>query len=173
MPNPPSSSISRQARLLSAIVKAVRGERRMKAAEVAERMGIGLRTYEEFEAGRGSLDLEKVRLFGLATDSDAVAITLGLLFGSKEAALRALENKSSTILWIAMQEFEQDVGDQVAIIPGSYFLESLRQAFGRLREYLQKRDTSAERWLEDEIRRLYTPPRDDEDEPPDDDGGAR
>ena len=37
------------------------------------------------------------------------------------------------------------------------------QAFGRLREYLQKRDTSAERWLEDEIRRLYTPDKDGDD----------
>lgn len=129
----------------------------MKAADVARGMGIGLRTYEDFEAGRGRLDLEKVRLFGLATDVDAVAITLGLLFGSREIALRALENKAATILWVAMQEFEGDVGDQMAIIPGSYFLESLRLAFSRLREYLQKRDSGAERWLEDEIRRLYTP----------------
>ena len=101
------------------IVKAVRFERRLKAADVAERMGIGLRTYEEFEAGRGALDLEKVRLFGLATNSDAVAITLGLLFGTKETALRGLDNKASTILWIALQEFEGEVGDQVAVIPGS------------------------------------------------------
>jgi hypothetical protein len=86
-----------------------------------------------------------------------VAITLGLLFGSRETAMRAVDNKASTILWIALQEFEGDVGDQMAVIPGAHFLESLRQAFGRLREYLQKRDTSAERWLEDEIRRLYTP----------------
>lgn len=130
----------------------------MKTAETARAMGISLRTYEDFEAGRGRLDLEKVRLFGLATDTDAVAITLGLLFGSRETALRALDNKAPTILWIAMQEFEADVGDQMALIPGSYFLESLRQAFGRLRDYLQKRDSSAERWLEVEIRRLYTPP---------------
>ena len=129
----------------------------MKPIQVAAGMGIGLRTYEEFEAGRGRLDLEKVRLFGLATDSDAVAITLGLLFGSRDGAMRALENKASTILWIALQEFEEDVGDQMAVIPGSFVLESLRQAFVRLRDYLLKRDTSAERYLEDEIRRLYTP----------------
>lgn len=163
MPGSPSRSLSRQARLLSTIVKAIRLQRRMRAADVARAMGIGLRTYEDFEAGRGSLDLEKVRLFGLATDSDAVGITLGLLFQSRETALRAVDNKASTILWIAMQEFEGDVGDQMAVIPGSHFLESLRQAFGRLREYLQKRDTSAERWLEDEIRRLYTPDKDGDD----------
>jgi len=71
--------------------------------------------------------------------------------------MRALENKGSTILWIAMQEFEEDVGDQMAVIPGSFVLETLRQAFNRLRDYLLKRDTSAERYLEEEIRRLYTP----------------
>lgn len=168
MPISPSRSLARQARLLSQIIKAIRFDRRMKAADVAAGMGIGLRTYEDFEAGRGSLDLEKVRLFGLATDCDAVAITLGLLFGSREIALRALENKAPTILWVALREFESDVGDQLAVIPGSYFLESLRQAFGRLREYLQKRDTSAERWLEEEIRRLYTPPDHGDKAEPDD-----
>lgn len=170
MPISPSRSVARQARLLSQILKAIRLDRRLKAADVARAMAIGLRTYEDFEAGRGRLDLEKVRLFGLATDSDAVAITLGLLFGSREIALRALENKAPTILWVALREFEADVGDQMAIIPGSYFLESLRLAFGRLREYLQKRDSSAERWLEDEIRRLYTPfdhgVEPDDDDPP-------
>jgi hypothetical protein len=135
----------------------------MKAAEVAEAMGIGLRTYEDFEAGRGRLDLEKVRLFGRATDTDAVAITLGLLFGSKDTAMRALNNKAPTILWIGLQEFESDVGDQMSIIPGSYFLEALRHGFIRLREYLQKRNDSAERWLETEIQRLYTPTSEDED----------
>lgn len=160
----PSNSLARQGRLLHTIIKSIRLERRMKPGAVAAGMGIGLRTYEEFEAGRGRLDLEKVRLFGLATDSDAVAITLGLLFGSRESAMRALENKASTILWIALQEFEGDVGDQMAVIPGSFILETLRQAFVRLRDYLLKRDTSAERYLEDEIRRLYTPQRHPDDE---------
>lgn len=161
MPSTPSISPARQARLLSKIVKSIRLERRMKAAEVARGMGIGLRTYEDFEAGRGRLDLEKVRLFARATDTDAVAITLGLLFGSYETAMRAVNNKASTILWIGLQELESEVGDKMSVIPGGYFLESLRQGFGRLREYLQKRDASAERWLEIEIQRLYTPAADD------------
>jgi transcriptional regulator with XRE-family HTH domain len=164
MASSPPGSLARQARLLSLIVKSIRLERRMKVAEVAQAMGIGLRTYEDFEAGRGRLDLEKVRLFGRATDTDAVAITLGLLLGSRETAMRAVDNKASTILWIALQEFEKDVGDQLSLIPGSYFLESLRQGFDRLREYLQRRDASAERWLELEIRRLYAPTAEDDHE---------
>ncbi len=129
----------------------------MKPDEVAAAMGIGLRTYEEFEAGRGRLDLEKVRLFGLATDSDAVAITLGLLFGSRETAMRSLNHKAPTILWMTWHEFEDGTGDQVAVIPGVHFLETFRQAFARLREFLLKRENQAERFLEDQIRRLYAP----------------
>lgn len=159
MPISPSLSLARQARLLSAIIKTIRLDRRMKSAEVAQAMGIGLRTYEDFEAGRGSLDLEKVRLFGRATDTDAVAITLGLLFGSKETALRALDNKFSSILWVALQEFEEEVGDQISVVPGQFFLESLRQAFTRMKDYLLKRDASTERWLEKEIERLHSPDR--------------
>ncbi|MGA0599301.1 helix-turn-helix domain-containing protein [Caulobacter sp. KR2-114] len=157
MPRSPSLSLARQARLLSTIIKTIRLERRMKSVEVAQRMGIALRTYEDFEAGRGSLDLEKVRMFGLATDTDAAAITFGLLFGSKETALRAMDNKFSSILWVALQEFEKEAGEQISIIPGRFFLESLRHAFVKMKEYLEKRDTSAERWLELEIQRLHTP----------------
>lgn len=166
MSSPPSWSVTRQARLLASIIKSIRLERRMKTAEVAAAMGVSLRTYEDFEAGRGRLDLEKVRLFGKATESDAVAITLGLLFGSRDIAMRAMGNKASTILWIALREFEDDVGDQMATIPGAFFLEALRHGFNRLREYLQKRETGAERWLEDEIQRLYSPSQ-----APDGDGG--
>lgn len=136
----------------------------MKTAEVAQAMGVSQRCYEDFEAGRGRLDLEKVRLFGRATDSDAVAITLGLLFGSPEAALRATGNKAPSILWLSLREFEAEVGEQMSIIPGTHLLEAFRQAFGRLREFLQKRDASAERWLEVEIRRLYTPSSGEPDE---------
>lgn len=161
MPSSPARSVTRQSRLLTAILKSIRLERRMKAAEVAAAMGVALRTYEEFEAGRGRLDLEKVRLFGRATDSDAVAIALALLLGTRETALRAMGNKASTILWIALREFEEEIGDQMAVIPATHFLEAFRQAFDRLRDYLVKRDASTEHWLETEIRRLYSPGHDD------------
>lgn len=155
MPDPPSRSLARQARLLSAIIKSIRLERRMKAAEVAAAMGLGLRTYEDFEAGRGRLDLEKIRRFASATDTDAAAITLGLLFNSRETALGAIDNKAATILWIGLREFEDEVGDELATIPCGYFLESLRHGFERLKDYLSRRDNSTERWLEGEIDRLY------------------
>lgn len=164
MPRSPSLSLAKQARLLSVIIKTIRLERRMKAIEVARGMGIALRTYEDFEGGRGSLDLEKVRLFGRATDTDALAITFGLLLGSKETALRAMDNKFASVLWVALREFEKEAGDQISVIPGGYFLESLRAAFIRLKEYLLKRDASAERWLELEIQKLHTPKGEDEPE---------
>lgn len=149
---------SQQSELLSLILKTIRRERRMKGSEVAAAMGVALKTYENFEAGRGRLDLEKIRLFAEATRSDAVAIVLALLFGSLEIALRAMDNKISTILWIALREFGEDVGDAMSGIPGTAAFEAFRHAFKELADLLRRRDDAAERWLEQEISRLYRPP---------------
>ena len=118
-------------------------------------MGLSPKTYENFEAGRGRLDLARIRQFADATESDAVAIMLGAMFESVDIALRAMDNKISTILWIALSEFSEDTGEAVASIPGAVAFEAFRQAFRDLSGYLRRRDESAERWLEREIRRLY------------------
>lgn len=149
------SSYARQSKLLSIILKTIRKERRLTAAEVAKAMGLALKTYENFEAGRGRLDLEKIRLFAEATRSDALAIVHGVMFEAPEGAIRAMDNKISTILWIALREFGDEVGDALAALPGTAVFEAFRGAFSTLADLLKRRDKSAERWLEREISRLY------------------
>jgi transcriptional regulator with XRE-family HTH domain len=151
-------SYAQQQELLALVLRTIRRERRMKAAEVAEAMGIAPKTYENFEAARGRLDFEKLRRFADATRSDAVAILLSVLFKSPDIALRASDNKISTILWIALHEFGDNVGDTMAGIPGAIAFEAFRQAFASLAEYLRQREDGVDRWLEDEIRRLYRGP---------------
>lgn len=158
------SSYIRQAEQLSIILKTIRKERRMSAKEVAEAMRVAPKTYENFEAGRGRLHFEKIKRFAEATRCDALSIVHGVMFDAPEVAYRSMDNKISTILWLALREFGDDVGDAIASLPGTAVFEAFRQAFHGLGELLKRRTNGTERWLEREISRLYgadeTPPED-------------
>ncbi len=156
------ASYARQSELLSEILKTIRRERRLKALEVASAMGISEKAYENFEAGRGRLNFDKIKLFAEATRSDALAIVHGVMFNEPQVAYRSMDNKVSTILWIALRGFGDDVGDAIASLPGTAAFEAFRQAFSGLGDLLKRRTNGAERWLEREISRLY---RGDKDEP--------
>ena len=49
-----------QSETLSSALRLIRTHRRMKSAEVAEAMGMALRSYEHFEAGGGRINLERI-----------------------------------------------------------------------------------------------------------------
>ncbi len=49
-----------QSETLSSALRLIRAHRRMKSAEVAEAMGMALRSYEHFEAGGGRINLERI-----------------------------------------------------------------------------------------------------------------
>lgn len=149
------ASYSRQSELLSTILKKIRGIRRLTQLEVAEAMGIAEKTYENFEAGRGRLNFDRIKRFAEATRSDALAIVHGVMFEDPEVAYRAMDNKSSMILWLADREFNAEVGDAGALLPGTAVFEAFRQAFANLKALLARRRDGAEHWLEREIDRLY------------------
>ena len=68
----PGNGLSQDA-LLAAALRAVRRARGMRATDVALAMGLPLRTYQHFEEGAGPFDLERIRQFADATDSDPFA----------------------------------------------------------------------------------------------------
>lgn len=149
------ASYSRQSELLSTILKTIRGARRLTQLELATAMGIAEKTYENFEAGRGRLNFDRIKRFAEATRSDALAIVHGVMFEDPEVAFRAMDNKSSMILWLAHREFSADVGDALTLLPGTTVFEAFRQAFSSLKALLARRRDGAEHWLEREISRLY------------------
>ncbi len=134
----------------------------MTAAEVAAGMGIAVRTYQDFEAGKGDLDLNKILLFATATGTDAVSIILALLFRDPDLARQSMDNKLPTTFWISFREFRDDVGEQLNVVPPALLLEGFRRVYEEIRLYLRKRADSAEDWLERAIAEAYRPPDDNE-----------
>ena len=60
----------RDGALLAAALKAIRRHRGLRALDVATRMNLSLRTYENFESGRIRINADYIHRFCAATDSD-------------------------------------------------------------------------------------------------------
>lgn len=130
----------------------------MTVAEVAALMEIAPRTYQDFEAGKGELDLNKIRLFAAAARNDAVGNILALTFEDPDLAIQTMEGKPLSTFWIAFKEFRQRVGARLALAPPAIWLAAFRRAFDEIETYLAKRTESTEEWLERAIAEAYRPP---------------
>ena len=157
MDGSPSRPLARQARQLAHIVKTLRKERRMTVAEVAEKMGVAPRTYQDFEAGKGELDLHKIRLFASAARNDAIGNILAVTFDDPELAVQTMDNKLLSAFWITFKEFRERVGARLMLVPPALFLAAFRRAFEEIEAYLAKRTESTEEWLERAIAEACLP----------------
>jgi transcriptional regulator with XRE-family HTH domain len=142
-----SGDLERQRQLLSTIVKTIRSQRRLSAHDVAAGMGMKARSYYGFEAGEGPLSIARIWRFAATTDSDPVGIMDGLMLGSPEYALRAMDNKVSSILLGSYRRFNARVGDRLTTIGQPILIEAFQRQFDALEDHLERRDNSAERWL--------------------------
>ncbi len=115
--------------LLSQALRGVRRARRLRAQDVAAAMGLPLRSYEYFEGGFGQVNLERVYAFARATGSDGDAILAAILIGEPELAVWAADNKMVLALKIALGEFAEDLGADVARIDTRALLTAFTQMF--------------------------------------------
>ncbi|WP_235528740.1 MULTISPECIES: helix-turn-helix transcriptional regulator [unclassified Phenylobacterium] len=134
---------------LSETLKLVRLRRGLKASEVARRMGLPLRTYHHFEGGRAHIDIERIRSFADATDSDAHAILTAVLIGAPDFAAHTMDNKLVSVLISGAQRFDERLGDRLTRIEVARFIAATRRMFDDLEADLSQRDDEARRWLAD------------------------
>lgn len=146
-----------QSETLSTALRLIRMHRRMRTTDVAQEMGMALRSYEHFEAGGGRVNLERIHRFARATDSDAYAILAALALGSPKFALRAADNKLMTILMVALQEFDEEVGDLAAELDGRTLINTFTKALNDLAVQSVRRDSAAEAWLRHRLDKLVAP----------------
>ncbi len=157
MVNRAPEDLERQRQLLSTTLKQIRGLRRMTAREVASAMGMKLRSYYSFEAGQGPLDIAKIWRFGEATDADPAGIMDSLMLGDPAYALRCMDNKAASIQLASFRRFNDRVGDRMTHIGPSIWIEAFKRPFDSAEEYLDKRDQSTERWLEENLPKILPP----------------
>ncbi|MBO9707476.1 MAG: helix-turn-helix transcriptional regulator [Caulobacter sp.] len=160
----PKTPLARQRRLLSKILKLVRQERHMTAAQVAAGMGVSLRTYQDFEAGRRDYDFDKVRRFAKATRSDATSIHLGVQYHWPELPVLMMDNKMATAFFILTRDLHTEIGPRLSRVPPGLLVSGYRQIGDEIRKLFERQDASAEDYIERAIAKTYEDPDDDADE---------
>ena len=149
----PGNGLSQDA-LLAAALRAVRRARGMRATDVALAMGLPLRTYQHFEEGTGPFDLERIRLFSEATDSDPFTIVASIWLRSPEFAVRSIDSKPMVVMMLALSPFQEEMGDDLVLIEPRVWWGGFRRLFQDLTEHVRKRDLTAETWLDEQAGRL-------------------
>lgn len=144
------------ASILSAALKAIRKDRRLRPSEVAKAMNMPLRSYEHFEAGRGRLSYERIARFAEVTNSDALAIWMCVPMESPEFALRCADNKLMTIVAIAMSELDDELTDDLVYLEAGTLIGAFTRVTKDLVAHVRSRDTFAEAWLQERTRRVKT-----------------
>jgi hypothetical protein len=132
---------------LAQALKAVRRRRGLRPADVARLMGMPLRSYEHFEAGRGRLNRERVHQFASVLDADPYAILTAVEIGSPEFAVRCADNKLATIVTMALQDFDLAAGDAIAQLDAQTLTSGFERVLGSLAELAAERAGLAGAWL--------------------------
>ena len=97
-------------RILTQSLRAIRKKRGMTAGAAAAALGMPLRTYQEFESGRGPMTHERLFAFAEATDSDPFALILGAIFGHADLAVDCADTKFCMIMMMYFEEFAAERG---------------------------------------------------------------
>lgn len=140
MPTPSFSDAIHPERL-SATLKAVRKARNLKAMAVAAAMPMALRSYERFEAGEGDFNFTKVRRFAEVTRSDPFGILFAVLINSPGFAVSSAANRLTPLFLLTLEEFDRDVGEDIALLDGTTILRVFSDAFKVLAVEIARRST--------------------------------
>lgn len=126
----------------------------MTTSEVAQAMGMHLRSYQRLERGEAPFDLDNIKAFANATDSDPFAILASLWMEAPEFAVRAMDTKPLVVFTLALRSFHEEVGEDIAFIEPRVWWGGFRRLFQDLAEHIRRRDLTAETWLDQQARRL-------------------
>ncbi len=145
--------------VLSAAIRGIRRLRGLSSAETAAGMNLALRTYQDFEAGRGRLNIDYIHRFCQFVDADPDAIIASLAIGSPDFAIRCSANKLMRIVMIGVQQLNQQLGDKLATLEARTIVASVNASVADLVEETLDGDAAA--WLEageQELRRARPKP---------------
>jgi transcriptional regulator with XRE-family HTH domain len=138
---------ARDGQVLSEALKGIRRLRAISAPEVSQRMNISLRTYQDFEAGRGRLNTDYVHRFAKVTNSDPHAILHAVAIGTPQFAVWCADNKFLTVFEIELQRFAERMGDRIRTLEPRDLILAVSTLFEALELESRDRALDAQSWL--------------------------
>lgn len=142
-----SIEVDTGARILTHSLRAIRKKRGMTASAIAAALGMPLRTYQEFESGRGPLTHGRLFAFAEATDSDPFALLLGAIFAQPDLALECADTKFCMIMMIYFEEFARERGGDIAYLDPPNLAGGFDRLFKDFGAVLDDRERFLENWL--------------------------
>jgi hypothetical protein len=120
----------------------------MRAAEVAARMGMALRSYQHFEGGHEkNPSLERILAFADATDTDPLAILAALQVGDPALAHACADSKLLYVLQIALEDFHARAPEAMAGVEPRLVHMVFTRLFRELAAPAAHRDRFLHLWL--------------------------
>jgi len=95
-------------------------------------MTMKTRSYEYFESGRARPNLERIHRLAEVTHSDPYAFLAAMFMRSPRFALRAADNRLMTAFLIRLEEFDEELGDAVALLETGAYVTAFGAAFDAL-----------------------------------------
>jgi transcriptional regulator with XRE-family HTH domain len=134
--------------ILTRALQDVRRKRGMSKQAVADSMGMALRTYEEFEAGRGPQSVDRVLAFSEATDCDPYALILGSIFDMPEFGVHCADNKLCLIMMMHLEEFAAAEGGDLAFLEPAHLIGGFGRLFKDFGAKLEESERFLRNWLD-------------------------
>lgn len=117
------------------ILTPLRKLRDIPPPEMAARMGISPRAYNDFEKGRTGLLVERVRLFAEILKLDHHAILTAFNLGKPAVALAFAQNKFMLVHASAIDELDEETLEAIAAVDSLTVLDAHLQFYGQLAEH--------------------------------------
>lgn len=124
---------------------------------MAMRLHLSIRAYENFENGKGRLNVERILRVATLLKADPYAILGALEMGSPAFAQRCANNKLMSILMLALRDFDSKAGDAIVGLDPLFLMKAFSAFFDQLAEHAAEQQEVIERW-----RRLRDSSEDDE-----------
>jgi hypothetical protein len=123
------------AELAPLILKPLRKMRDVRPPAMALRMGISTRAYQDFEAGRTGLLVERVRKFAEILKLDHYAILAAFFLGKPQIAHLFAQNKLMLIQASAVDEMDEGALEAIAAVDPLTVLDAHLQFYRQLAEH--------------------------------------
>lgn len=148
-------------------LKGLRRLRGLKPLDMARALGMSRRAFENFENGKGRINVERIHRFAALLGADPFAILAAFEIGSPDFALRCANNKLMMIFMLALEDFDAKAQDTIVGLDGLDLMKAFKAFFDGLVVKAQEQDSVISQWREEKAA------RDAADEDPADDDTAK
>lgn len=128
---------------LSQILKRLRRRRGLTAAMAADALGMGLRSYENFESSRHRINLPRILAAARLFKADPYILLLAADLGRPDLALRCADNQLGAVFSVALEAFDAQAGDTIVHLDAQTLLAAFTHTFHHLAAVAAQRDRLA------------------------------